>query len=1289
MNYHNAKSILKKYDTRLLTKTPKGVGSAIIQKDDRWIIQVFVEERTNAHRWLEKLQQIDDLGIEVVETGKIEALAIDRKIKHRPAFGGISVGHKLITAGTIGSQVWNIEQNKEYILSNNHILANRNRAEIGDAIYQPGCFSEDTKVMTMNGLKTFYDLGKHDQIMTLNTNTGEIEYQSPLKIHQHEYTGEMVNFQGQMYDFLVTPNHQLLVLAEYKNEKRPQIIIAEEFVKGHRKIYDDAINLQKKLGNKYIQIGQRLGINKHTIKGWLTYGKKPSLKTNNWQFLKTGKWNCKDKEIFDIASFSNSFDMDIWLCFFGWYISEGCLGGHYAEKRGDYKVIIRQKNEKNLKEIQYIIKKLGFIPNVRWNHGSVTFCSKKMHDYLKQFGHAENKYIPEEFKQLPVKKLKILLRSLIKGDGSERNGGFRYFTVSRRLAEDIAEIGIKCGFGVSLQKEKRDKNKDIFKIGLSARNLTPRITKKPKIINYAGMIYDVTVPNGTLMVERNGKFSWSGNSYDGGTASDTIAHLSKFKEILFNNSAGPYNYIDCAIAEIDDPAQLTAEIAEIPMQGAGEPKLDVIIGLPVKKSGRTSAVTYSKIESFSGVIAVSYRESGVAYFDDQIITGRMASGGDSGSLLLSEDNRPVGLLFAGSDFITVHNRIGNIVNYLGIVFPMENLKILTGLYEIEEYQKMLVGKYDILKFEKQLVALYNNGQSPHLIYNLHQLQKIAYFDDGIQQVYELQTDIDATPTRTWNWDETLGIYRGFKPIHDKQNLTFYGKYFAIIGLYINRPDEGYIGLFGKLYNPGLDKIILKDFDITGMQYVGGLSGSIYSKPDNAPSVSNCICEGKITGKADCIGGMVGELEQGGVIEKSSFDGIILNDEGSTIGGFIGLIRGQDTIVKNCRAQGVIDGVSDSVAGFCGYVGPAAICENCFCSVYLTRPIVPDCHPKGFADGFTNGIISCYWDSDVGGDLALIDDYARTTEQMKRSETFIDWDFDTCWMLMQYQDYPRIRHGIYWIDVVERLGFKDIINAVKLTGIRHELFEIVDYYQFINLRDKLTENIGLKDIIHNYLEYFVKTHNTIGFSDLLKINVYSQRFLTPKIGLKDTITFLNWTQFLKQNKAFLVERYFCYLEGPGGLPPIELPISSFQGRRRINESTYLGVIVSDVGYYQQIVDRSGGTISIYMGYELFGEVYLKQMILQAKLENIYYHEGATNQSIQLVGHKTYKFSPKTVKIENVNYKRISNGLITIRCPVPDLFLNPGDIVQAVDEIFECGFITYAVSDEIQWMEVTEA
>jgi len=190
-------------------------------------------------------------------------------------------------------------------------------------------------------------------------------------------------------------------------------------------------------------------------------------------------------------------------------------------------------------------------------------------------------------------------------------------------------------------------------------------------------------------------------------------------------------------------------------------------------------------------------------------------------------------------------------------------------------------------------------------------------------------------------------------------------------------------------------------------------------------------------------------------------------------------------------------------------------------------------------------------------------------------------------------------------------------------------------------------------------------------------------------LKDTITFLNWTQFLKQNKAFLVERYFCYLEGPGGLPPIELPISSFQGRRRINESTYLGVIVFDVGYYQQIVDRSGGTISIYMGYELFGEVYLKQMILQAKLENIYYHEGATNQSIQLVGHKTYKFSPKTVKIENVNYKRISNGLITIRCPVPDLFLNPGDIVQAVDEIFECGFITYAVSDEIQWMEVTEA
>jgi hypothetical protein len=68
----------------------------------------------------------------------------------RPVKGGFSVGHRDITAGTIGTCVYDIlpkagnekygtgTPSKYYILSNNHVLANSNLASIGDPILQPG-----------------------------------------------------------------------------------------------------------------------------------------------------------------------------------------------------------------------------------------------------------------------------------------------------------------------------------------------------------------------------------------------------------------------------------------------------------------------------------------------------------------------------------------------------------------------------------------------------------------------------------------------------------------------------------------------------------------------------------------------------------------------------------------------------------------------------------------------------------------------------------------------------------------------------------------------------------------------------------------------------------------------------------------------------------------------------------------------------------------------------------------------------------------------------------------------
>ena len=75
---------------------------------------------------------------DVVEIGRLEALAGPRD-RYRPNIPcGVSIGHYGVTAGTLGAVVLDRNTGEPLILSNNHVLANSNDAEIGDAILQPG-----------------------------------------------------------------------------------------------------------------------------------------------------------------------------------------------------------------------------------------------------------------------------------------------------------------------------------------------------------------------------------------------------------------------------------------------------------------------------------------------------------------------------------------------------------------------------------------------------------------------------------------------------------------------------------------------------------------------------------------------------------------------------------------------------------------------------------------------------------------------------------------------------------------------------------------------------------------------------------------------------------------------------------------------------------------------------------------------------------------------------------------------------------------------------------------------
>jgi hypothetical protein len=97
------------------------------------------------------------------------------------------------------------------------------------------------------------------------------------------------------------------------------------------------------------------------------------------------------------------------------------------------------------------------------------------------------------------------------------------------------------------------------------------------------------------------------------------------------------------------------------------------IGLAVAKSGRTTGFTTGTISSINATVSVQYQrgcgggKKFVVNYTNQIVTGHMSAGGDSGSLLVTNDSchQPVGLLFAGSSSTTIYSPIGEVLTKLG------------------------------------------------------------------------------------------------------------------------------------------------------------------------------------------------------------------------------------------------------------------------------------------------------------------------------------------------------------------------------------------------------------------------------------------------------------------------------------------------------------------------------------------------------------------------------------------------------------------------------------------------
>jgi hypothetical protein len=148
--------------------------------------------------------------------------------------------------------------------------------------------------------------------------------------------------------------------------------------------------------------------------------------------------------------------------------------------------------------------------------------------------------------------------------------------------------------------------------------------------------------------------------HDGGTyPRDMVARLYRFVPIRFD---GTCNYVDAAIAvgefhDLDREVYWIGYVKGIATGG---------VGAVVQKTGRTTSYTTGRVTAINATVNVNYGGGRVGRMCRQIVTSNMSAGGDSGSLLCDMNENAVGLLFAGSSSVTIHNDIRYVQALLGI-----------------------------------------------------------------------------------------------------------------------------------------------------------------------------------------------------------------------------------------------------------------------------------------------------------------------------------------------------------------------------------------------------------------------------------------------------------------------------------------------------------------------------------------------------------------------------------------------------------------------------------------------
>ncbi|MDE1852890.1 MAG: hypothetical protein KGI38_03975 [Thaumarchaeota archaeon] len=351
------------------------------------------------------------------------------------------------------------------------------------------CFDEETEMLTKEGWKKYDEVRVGDFALAINPENREVGWKRVTNRLIRDYKGKMVRIgaKGKKHsaiDVLVTPDHKLLV-STYG---------------GLRLVRADSIPIHN---TKLIRAGTFKGndvefvevpeyVSEHTYsKGAVVRSVHPAVLVKTECFVK----------------------------FLGVFLAEG-----YSS--GDFVKIYQSPDNAHWHDIETILDEFPFKHTVQddgFQISSVQLCS-----YIRQLGlegvHAEEKFVPNQFKELNASCLDAMMNAFALGDGHrhKRTEQLYFLTSSKKLADDLQEMIIKTGRVANMRIQRQAGTLSIG--GYVRKNdicvLSLRKTRKDYYLDsrvigeqdYEGTVWDVEVEDWhTLLVRRKGKPFWSSN----------------------------------------------------------------------------------------------------------------------------------------------------------------------------------------------------------------------------------------------------------------------------------------------------------------------------------------------------------------------------------------------------------------------------------------------------------------------------------------------------------------------------------------------------------------------------------------------------------------------------------------------------------------------------------------------------------------------------------------------------------------------------------------------------------